>query len=502
MGNKAQESNVITKSQSMSKLDTWWQTNWTGSIAGSLFTSIDFETLSLSKYDAWWQSVWANSMVGRLFAPLANLPFPRFVVMGNYLQLCSFIGVVILFSILALPQFVNDKEGLALLTLGCAFAWFIGGCFGGKERRESGGIDIPIWLYLAANAMATVSSHYLSDSIIGLMKLIVYIVAYFLFTAIFQQSTKRKAITVAALLSTAVVVVLYGLYQYAKGVQPLATCEDPTVELQGIRIFSSLNNPNLLAGYLVPLVPLAAGMSVAAFSKKQKILGTIAVGITLLLAVGTILTGSRGGYLGLFAGLAAIIYMIFSSIWCSHPSKRKWILVACASLPLMGLALHFVPAFDQRLSSIFAGREHSSNSYRMNVWLASLAMLKQNWWLGVGPGNKAFVKAYGLYMMSKFDALGTYCVLLEVAVEAGIVALASFICLLVGVLSRGHICFWSKESDPVEKWLAGASGAALIAMMAHGVFDTVFYRPQVQFIFWLLVAILATAQIKKCKKEL
>jgi putative inorganic carbon (HCO3(-)) transporter len=334
------------------------------------------------------------------------------------------------------------------------------------------------------------------------MKLIVYIVAYFLFTAIFQQSTSRKAVTVAALLSTAVIVVLYGLYQYATGVQPLATWEDPTVETQGVRIFSSLKNPNLLAGYLVPLVPLAAGMCAAAFCKKQKLLGAVALGITLLLTVGTVLTGSRGGYIGLFAGLAVIIYMVFSSIWRSQPSKRGWILLACMCLPLAALVLHFVPAFDQRLSSIFAGREHSSNSYRMNVWIASFAMLKQNWWLGVGPGNKAFVKAYGLYMMSKFDALGTYCVLLEVAVEAGVVALASFVLLLVGVLARAHICFWSRESDPVEKWVVGASGAALIAMMAHGVFDTVFYRPQVQFIFWLLVAIMATAQIKTPKKEL
>jgi putative inorganic carbon (HCO3(-)) transporter len=462
-----------------------------------------FEALSMSKLDAWWQSIWANSIAGRLLASIDRLPWPRVEAIGSYLQSRSYIGVIILFSILALPAFVDDKEGLALVTMGCAFAWFIGAYAGGKERRENGGIDIPVWLYLAANVVATASSHYFADSAVGLMKLIVYIVAFFLFTAIFQQSTKRKVFTVSALLSTAVIVVLYGLYQYKMGVAPLATWEDPTVETQGVRIFSSLNNPNLLAGYLVPLVPLAAGMSVAAFCKKRKVLCAIALGITLFLAVGTVLTGSRGGYIGLFAGLAAITYMIFSSIWLARPSKRIWIICACVGLPLIAfLALHFVPAFEQRVSSMFAGREHSSNAYRMNVWIASLKMLKQNWWIGVGPGNKAFVKAYGLYMMSRFDALGTYCVLLEVAVEAGVVALGSFICLLIAVLARGHICFWSKESDPVEKWLAGASGAAIIAMMAHGAVDTVFYRPQVQFIFWLLVAILATAQIKTLKTNI
>lgn len=41
-------------------------------------------------------------------------------------------------------------------------------------------------------------------------------------------------------------------------------------------------------------------------------------------------------------------------------------------------------------------------------------MFKDNWWIGVGPGNTAFRLAYGLYMKSGFDALGTYCVPLEV----------------------------------------------------------------------------------------
>ncbi len=31
-------------------------------------------------------------------------------------------------------------------------------------------------------------------------------------------------------------------------------------------------------------------------------------------------------------------------------------------------------------------------------------------------------------------------------------------------------------------------------MMIHGVVDTVFYRPQVQFIFWLVIAMLTTAR--------
>jgi putative inorganic carbon (HCO3(-)) transporter len=136
---------------------------------------------------------------------------------------------------------------------------------------------------------------------------------------------------------------------------------------------------------------------------------------------------------------------------------------------------------------MFAGREHSSNSYRFNVWISSWQMFLDNWWFGIGPGNSTFRLAYGLYMRSGFDALGTYCVPLEVAVEAGVIGLATFGWLLVTVMARAHQCFWS-SGDAQVRWLAAAAAAAIAGMMLHGLVDTVFYRPQVQFVFWLMVA--------------
>jgi len=149
--------------------------------------------------------------------------------------------------------------------------------------------------------------------------------------------------------------------------------------------------------------------------------------------------------------------------------------------------LQLVPGFEQRISSIFAGREHSSNSYRMNVWESSWQMFLDNWWIGIGPGNKTFRLAYGLYMRSGFDALGTYCVPLEIAVETGIVGLILFVGMVFLSLSRAHLTFWQCQTAYV-RWLAAGLAAAIVGVMAHGLVDTVFYRPQVQLIFWFLLA--------------
>jgi putative inorganic carbon (HCO3(-)) transporter len=137
--------------------------------------------------------------------------------------------------------------------------------------------------------------------------------------------------------------------------------------------------------------------------------------------------------------------------------------------------------------SLFAGWEHSSNAFRLNVWRSSWNMFLDNWWIGVGPGNQAFRLAYGLYMRSGFDALGTYCVPLEIAVECGVVGLAVFGMLVGSVLARAHETFWASD-DPAVRWLASGMAAAILGMMAHGLVDTVFYRPQVQLLFWIMVA--------------
>ncbi|HEY9755676.1 MAG TPA: O-antigen ligase family protein [Oculatellaceae cyanobacterium] len=455
-------------------------------------------TFALSNLDPWWRTVVSESLVGKTISALHKSALLNAPAVGNILQNLAFAAVALLFGILAAPWFADDKNVLALMTSAAAGLWLLGYLLHGKEERRASGVDITVWLFLAINVIAAASSHYLSASIHGLQKLVVYIIAYFLFTAVFQQSTKRKYIVLGLLFLCAIAVSLHGFYQYHIHVAPLATWEDPTVESGGTRIYGTLKNPNLLAGYLISIAPIACGFGIAGIARKNYLVAAFGLVTAAMVSVATIFTGCRGAYIGLFFGFGTIIFMLFASLWKTQPSRRVWLAMGCLILPVLALlAMHFaVPGFDQRVGSIFVGGEHSSNAYRLYVWRASINMFKDNWWLGVGPGNQAFVLAYGLYMKSGFDALGTYCVPLEVGVEAGVMAILSFAALIVALFARGHKCFWLANVEPGERWLAGGAVAALMAMMVQGIADTVFYRPQVQFIFWLLVAILVTSQQK------
>ncbi|MBX9667511.1 MAG: O-antigen ligase family protein [Candidatus Obscuribacterales bacterium] len=468
--------------------------------------------LSLWNMDQAWHKTLTGSLFLKPFCSAYQLiqksvP-PQMSNLGSLLQFVAYCLSVMLFALIGLPQFANDKYGLAIVVIAGLALWIVGRLMGGKERRKFDSFDAIVLAYLAANIVAAFASHYFGASLKGLSKIAIYIGSYFLFSASFAYSMKRKMAVVMMALLCGTALSLYGLYQYKIGVAPLATWEDPSIEGSGTRIFATLGNPNLLAGVLVPLAPIAFALGLGAliqsFSGHKQgkpafiATGVIFVGIGALISIATLLTQSRGSYLGLLASCGVILYIGTIYLWINFKKIRPVVIGGIVVL-LIGLVvgLKFVPAVSQRFESIFAGREHSSNSYRLNVYASSFRMFKDNWWIGTGPGNEAFRLSYGLYMVSSYDALGTYCVPLEVAVETGIPGLLAFIALVVCTLSRAHVKFWSSLStSSLSKWLAAGLSASLIGLMIHGLVDTVFYRPQVHFLFWLIVALIISPDEK------
>ncbi|HEY9788582.1 MAG TPA: O-antigen ligase family protein [Candidatus Obscuribacterales bacterium] len=458
-------------------------------------TASPISIVALSTLDEKWRSTLSGSLLYRIVgAPIAALSrmarntSENTGRLGTFLQQCAFLMTFVLCGLLWLPQFAADKEGLAIIALGALAVWLFGKFLGGAEERRSSAVDALVLLYLALNIVAAAASHYFVPSLKGVAKVIVYVSSYFLFTSI-ATTPRRRLLLLCALVAGGFAASLYGLYQYKIGVEPLATWEDPTVDTKTTRIYSTLGNPNLLAGYLLPLIPIAACLNFVVVALRRYFFLLITMPVTGAILGACVLTGSRGGYVGMAAVFAALGAIVAGWIWIKAPKLRPLIIVALIAAPiLLSTAINFVPQVEQRISSIFVGREHSSNSFRMNVWLASLNMFKDNWWFGIGPGNQAFRLAYGLYMKSGFDALGTYCVPLEVAVETGITGLACFALLVAACLGRAHLIFWSKDAG-WERWIALAAATALVGLMAHGLVDTVFFRPQVQFIFWLVAAL-------------
>jgi putative inorganic carbon (HCO3(-)) transporter len=370
--------------------------------------------------------------------------------------------------------------------------------------RRPTAVDLLVIGFVLSAVLSTAFSSFEKTSVVGLAKMMTFFAGYCVFRFLCEPGKRTGRgmtyVLLGGLVLLAVGETLVGLHQYVNHIQPLATWQDPTVnpELKMNRIFGTLKpyNPNLLAGFLIPCLAAAFGLTGVLLSKRR-----IRLSLLFLLAAGGItvalvLTGSRGGYLSLGGMLLCMFAVVGHFLWHdkvlkSIPRlKALWLLVLFGSVVLGGLVFSVSPALQHRVGSIFAMREDSSNSYRLNVYNSAMQMAKDNPVVGIGPGNGTFKLVYGLYMVPGYNALGAYSVPLEIAVEQGLVGLTVFLLLIITMFLRAAV-FLDSDRPLSDKLLVGLLFTGLVGSLIYGLFDTIWYRPSVNLLFWFFVAALA-----------
>ena len=360
-------------------------------------------------------------------------------------------------------------------------------------------IDAAVALFFALSILSLMGSTLFWASFHGFLKVMVYIAFYFCLTHYLREN-KSKIWTVLALVAVLISFEsVVGILQNFGGVLEIAGWQDTSnLEVNEIisRAYGTLKpfNPNLLAGYILPgLAVLFYFFTLNLVSKQKKRALTFAALIFLSLLT-LIYTGCRGAYIGIIAFFACCagwaIHYITTRYGSFSNLKKRWkntIIVASTGFLVF---LFANPAILKRIFSIFAFREDSSISFRMNVYKSSWAMFLDNPIFGIGLGNQNFREIYGLYMLTGFDALGAYSVPLEIAVEMGLLGFASFFAILFIAFYRAVLFLRSDVPQTQEKLLIFSMLMLIALLMTHGLIDTIFYRPQVQMLFWFALAVI------------
>jgi putative inorganic carbon (HCO3(-)) transporter len=254
-----------------------------------------------------------------------------------------------------------------------------------------------------------------------------------------------------------------------------------------------LGNPNLLASYLLPAIALSL---VAVFAWRGWVPKALALTMVVVNSYCLFRTGSLGGWIGF--GVLFVTLIILLWYWLIDylpPFWRTWLLpiVFGSMVGLLLVAIQLDESIRLRVFRLFVGRGDSSNNFRMNVWASVVEMIRDRPVLGIGPGNNAFNKVYPQYMRPRFSALSAYSIFLEVAVETGFIGCACFLWLLVVTFNQGvqQVRRMRALANPDGFWLIGAI-AAMTGILSHGFVDTVWYRPEINTLWWLMVAIIAS----------
>lgn len=235
------------------------------------------------------------------------------------------------------------------------------------------------------------------------------------------------------------------------------------------RVISIFPDPHMLAFYLNMLLPFATVLAMQGRSKKENALWMIAA-LAILLA--SLLTFSRGGYLGL-----ATAFIILSVPFLSSLGIKKIIPAAALLLFICGPFLLFPNPITSRLTSIFDFSE-GSNLGRIETWSRAVEIIRNNP-LGVGLGNYALaIKPSADYR----EPIYAHSVYLDIASEIGIIGLVFWIFMLSGVM----ISFIKKRK---ESLLYFAGFASLASFVIHSLVENPLFSIHILSLLLIIMAL-------------
>lgn len=361
-------------------------------------------------------------------------------------------------------------------------------------------------IYFLIVTLSLFASTLFKLSLHGYIKTFIYVLFFFCACEFFKFNKNKILLTILFIASLTSYESIIAIIQNSIGVNEISGWQDTTnINPEEIvsRAYGTLKpyNPNLLAGYLLCGLSGFIYLILYFLNAKMKKIALVFALLFLINLIAIIDTGCRGAYLGFLfffpCLFLALIYFVNKKFGGLSNIKKRYKNITLAGIIGVLCFVFTNPAITKRFESIFALRADSSISFRLNVYESVWHMFLDNPFLGIGVGNQNFREIYGLYMKTGFDALGSYCVPLEIAVESGIFALLAFVLFLALVLKKCVDIALGEKYGNNAKILALSVTLMILAVMGHGLFDTIWFRPQVQLLFWVFIAMLESVEYKK-----
>lgn len=286
------------------------------------------------------------------------------------------------------------------------------------------------------------------------------------------QKLPRPLQLLCALAVTALLESILGIGQKLFGVVGDEIWSDPDQfpDLK-VRVYGTLVNPNILAGYLVLVISYCAAFFHYMKENKKVRIGTSVLG--LLACLSLLYTYSRGNWLA-----CAFMLMIFCLFFCHR-----------AMLPVLGLGAAGLliggQAVLQRLSSITSG-EDTSAALRIAYLESTWAMIEEHPW-GVGwYGYRFQYPDYNFYLDDK-NVIMYHChnIFLNIWSELGPLGIICFLVTWGSFVALG----WRLVQQAEQSWARALGCGYVLAssgIALGGLTDHIYFNTKMGLIFWLL----------------
>lgn len=351
-------------------------------------------------------------------------------------------------SSLAFPYINSVFSGLFLIFL---IIWLV---YKGTPIKQIQSLKHPLALFCLALIISVSFSIDKTNSLKEIYKYISGILLFFIATSL---TYKDKVRFVHSIVLAGLIISLLSIYQYFFGFQH--TLEYMTKEknassfaldyIQRRRIFFPFVTPNLLAGYLIMIMPLALiNKNVSWF--------------IIPLSFALLLTKSLGALLSIFVALVIYFYL-------SGKLGKKKGFIFLGLLIIIGLIFITRSSTQkQHLQPIF------STLMRLNYWKDTLRIIKTRPFTGAGIGN--FNLPLSRYAHNSY---------LQIWAEMGILGIISILWLIIAAFKSAFNNIKNSQDNKVIVCLLTTN----VAFLFHNLIDFSFFLPEISLIWWVALGL-------------
>ena len=374
----------------------------------------------------------------------------------------------------------------------------------------------PMLLFLAVMLLLSVVSVTRRESLQITVLFGFYLAFYLMCLAEIRDKRKVYALTVIFLASVALEA-CFGLYQNFITRPPVDPSWIDSVSFSNItvRVFGTLDNPNILAQYLVPGIVLGLALAFQRSevsrqsSEKEEAIGkanpnenptsdvrrpmtvrlstrVLFLGLAGVAGASLAYTWTRTGWLSL--GVAIILFLLF----------YDWRLLLLVATGAVVAVVRRPDLLSHRLTSVLNLSQDSSMYYRFQIWQVAARMIRDFWFSGVGPGSAAFQLVYNnFYAVYGMRAYHTHNLYIELLVEYGVFGALIFLWLM-GSYFRYALKRIASPRPPGTRrlraqgfaWMAGvAAMSGMASYLFMGLTEDCWFNFKLVFLFWFLISL-------------
>lgn len=458
--------------------------NVTECLKGSALISLICNLLGIEADFNWFDKKYTTGKARFVTGAVAGLVFGLVGgILSPILTPIAILGVAVLFLVIEKPSVgvflvvfaapIVPTMAAAGLSLLCLFSLVLHAVTTEGFKFKFDGVGFFIIVFMAIYLVGAITSFAPVKSFSIWAIYFVFMTVYF---AIINSVNSKKMLInlITMFVISGFAVCLYGIMQYMFGWDTAqAWMDEEMFEDIKMRIYSTLGNPNVLGEYILLVLPASIGLM---WTSKKACAKIVYAGISALMFGALILTFSRGCWIGI---------MVAAAIFITFAAGKLWGLGLIA-LPVIPMVLP--ESIINRFSSI-GDMKDSSTSYRVYIWMGTLAMMRDFWISGIGMGQEAFTQVYPFYSYNGIVAPHSHNLFLQILVETGVTGIAAFAIIIFLFLRKIMTGYTIGGKGDKLSTLMTAITAGICGFLVQGMFDNCFYNYRVMLVFWCTLAI-------------